>query len=330
MSQSAKSPSAKLPPVKSAPAKSSKSIEQEMRLPSRDEVYQNYSLACQDSLQNVRQTLCHMQPVPPQVLLIEGGTVAERLALALWQAAYLNCTERLDDGCAPCLSCHSCVSIGALLAPDLHLLDGRTESIKIATIRALRPLFGEAPHGLYRVVILAEAQALGMEAANALLKSLEEPLKYVCFLLLTPQREQLLPTLISRSWVLTLPWPAVDLIDSTMAEWENILSYFLETGQGLFAHTSAKGAISADLVRRVVLLVQKTFVTLNAQRPCGKFGALLSKFSPAACLHVQDAARQAELSLEHKVRPSLVLEWFAMQLFLTYKQSVQMNANKSA
>jgi len=317
MSQSAK-------PAKSA--KPTMSGGQEMRLPSRDEVYQNYALACQDSLENIRQTLCHMHSAPPQVLLIEGGTATERLALALWQAAYLNCTELLDDGRAPCLSCHACVTIGALLAPDLHLLDGRTESIKIDAVRALRPLLGEAPHGSYRVIILAEAQALGIEAANALLKSLEEPLKHVCFLLLTPQREQLLPTLISRSWVLTLPWPAVDRIDSGMAEWEDILSYFLETGQGLFAHTSPKGAVNADLVRNVVLLVQKTFVILNAQRPCGRFGALLSILPPAACLHVQDAARQAELSLEHKVRPSLVLEWFVMQVFLTYKQSAQMKA----
>ena len=92
---------------------------------------------------------------------------------------------------------------------DFFVLDGREESIKIAQVREqVRPVLGEAPREAQkRIILLAEAQSLGEAAANALLKSMEEPRPHNAFILTTPQRERLLPTLISRSWILTLPWP---------------------------------------------------------------------------------------------------------------------------
>ena len=106
------------------------------------------------------------------------------------------------------------------------MLDGREGSIKIETVRELRTILGEAPRGDgKRVVILAEAQSLGVEAANALLKSLEEPRPGVCFLLLAPQRERLLPTLVSRGWVVTLAWPEAGTPSTPeLFQWEEALA----------------------------------------------------------------------------------------------------------
>lgn len=150
----------------------------------------------------------------PQVLLFEGGSVGERIGAALYFAAGLNC-ERIAESAPgvekasqPCLECETCRLMLSGGHRDLFILDGRTESIKIDDVRALRPVLGEAPHSARkRVVILAEAHFLMEAAANSLLKSLEEPRAGTVFILCTPQRQRLLPTLVSRSWVLTLPWP---------------------------------------------------------------------------------------------------------------------------
>ena len=139
------------------------------------------------------------------------------------------------------------------------MLDGREGSIKIETVRELRTILGEAPRGDgKRVVILAEAQSLGVEAANALLKSLEEPRPGVCFLLLAPQRERLLPTLVSRGWVVTLAWPEAGTPSTPeLFQWEEALAEFMASGQGWLDKTSGKGAVDAALARRIVLSVQK-------------------------------------------------------------------------
>lgn len=176
----------------------------EEQLPTREEAEAAFALALDARQERVRAALNKLASDPPQVLILEGGSVAERFSVALWHAARLNCPE----GRPPCLHCPACLQIGANLFHDLYVLDGREGSIKIETVRELRTILGEAPRGDgKRVVILAEAQSLGVEAANALLKSLEEPRPGVCFLLLAPQRERLLPTLVSRGWVVTLAWP---------------------------------------------------------------------------------------------------------------------------
>ncbi|MFQ6994408.1 hypothetical protein [Bilophila wadsworthia] len=164
----------------------------EEQLPTREEAEAAFALALDARQERVRAALNKLASDPPQVLILEGGSVAERFSVALWHAARLNCPE----GRPPCLHCPACLQIGANLFHDLYVLDGREGSIKIETVRELRTILGEAPRGDgKRVVILAEAQSLGVEAANALLKSLEEPRPGVCFLLLAPQRERLLPTL---------------------------------------------------------------------------------------------------------------------------------------
>ena len=176
----------------------------EEQLPTREEAEAAFALALDARQERVRAALNKLASDPPQVLILEGGSVAERFSVALWHAARLNCPE----GQPPCLHCPACLQIGANLFHDLYVLDGREGSIKIETVRELRTILGEAPRGDgKRVVILAEAQSLGVEAANALLKSLEEPRPGVCFLLLAPQRERLLPTLVSRGWVVTRAWP---------------------------------------------------------------------------------------------------------------------------
>ena len=284
----------------------------EEQLPTREEAEAAFALALDARQERVRAALNKLASDPPQVLILEGGNVAERFSVALWHAARLNC-----------LHCPACLQIGANLFHDLYVLDGREGSIKIETVRELRTILGEAPRGDgKRVVILAEAQSLGVEAANALLKSLEEPRPGVCFLLLAPQRERLLPTLVSRGWVVTLAWPEAGTPSTPeLFQWEEALAEFMASGQGWLDKTSGKGAVDAALARRIVLSVQKAQAALHAGRDGGPLGRRLAILPEAGHLHVNDLLAQCQESLDYMVSPPLVLNWLATRLHIVYRHA---------
>ncbi len=101
-----------------------------------------------------------------------------------------------------CGECPSCRKFLKGLHPDVEVLEPQGKSIKIEQIRALeaklhfRPLEAER-----RLVLIPQAELLTREAANALLKSLEEPPPYTLFVLLAQTTEALLPTIVSRCQV---------------------------------------------------------------------------------------------------------------------------------
>jgi DNA polymerase-3 subunit delta' len=118
------------------------------------------------------------------------GTLAINLAQAL------NC----DGPELPCGQCRSCQRILEGKHADVTPigLDSRTE-IGIDDIRGLQRLANLPPYeGKCKVFIIDEAEYLSTEAANSLLKILEEPPQKVVWLLLAAEEERLLPTIISR------------------------------------------------------------------------------------------------------------------------------------
>jgi DNA polymerase-3 subunit delta' len=129
------------------------------------------------------------------------GTLAFNLAQAL------NC----DGPELPCGQCHSCQRILEGKHADVTPigLDSRTE-IGIDDIRGLQRLANLPPYeGKCKVFIIDDAEYLSTEAANSLLKILEEPPPRVVWLLLAAEEEHLLPTIISRCQRLELkPVPA--------------------------------------------------------------------------------------------------------------------------
>ncbi|HEV3106102.1 MAG TPA: DNA polymerase III subunit delta', partial [Trinickia sp.] len=85
-----------------------------------------------------------------------------------------------------------------------------SKEIKIEQVRALLEFCGVSAHrGGARVVLVYPAEALNAAAANALLKTLEEPPAGVVFLLVSARIDRLLPTIISRcrQWPMSTPSP---------------------------------------------------------------------------------------------------------------------------
>lgn len=113
-------------------------------------------------------------------------------------AALLLCEQPQEaDSCGQCLACRQ---LDAGTHPDCHILvpDGR--SIKIKQIRDLRArLAGTASYGGYTVVIIDQADSMTLEAANAFLKTVEEPQGPTCFVLITTQADRLPDTIRSRA-----------------------------------------------------------------------------------------------------------------------------------
>lgn len=283
------------------------------RLPTPDEAGAAFAPALGEGLARPRALLATLREQPPQLLHLEGGSTRERVALALWWAALLNCARGGDE---PCLACPACLRAGADMCADLLLLDGRVGSIKIDEVRALRPLLGEPPRfGRKRVIVLAEAQALGVEAANSLLKVLEDPCPDTCFAFTAPQRERLLPTLVSRGWVLTLPWPDPGTpATGRLREWEEALAFFLERGTGWFEKTAVKGGLDAAGGQEVVLVAQKALAHRLAGRASGCLDAPFGRI-PEVLLPAADALfGRCQEALQAQVNPGLVLDYMATQL----------------
>ncbi len=275
-----------------------------------------------------REHLRRLAVAPPQVLLFEGGTVEERTAFGLWWAALLNCERRGEPGHdlahggrGPCLECAACSLIANNELLDLFFFDGREASIKIDEVRGLRATLAEAPRGEgLRVAIFAEAQALGIEAANALLKSLEEPQPSTCFVLSAPQRERLLPTLVSRSFVVTLAWPITrGRPPEDLAPWLEALAAFCATGKGWLDRTEKRNNVTPALANRILLETQKALSAALLADPASHHSGLathLAALSPQNLRRCTETLSNAQDALNYTVNPALTLDWLATRFFL--------------
>lgn len=133
----------------------------------------------------------------PHALLLAGPPGVGKRTLALAVARAVNCPA---DG-PPCLACSACRRIGEGLHPDVALLDpGPGErDIGIDRIKELQHDLSLRPfEGASRVAVVRGAHRMSREAANALLKTLEEPPGQAVLLLTTEDEDGLLPTIRSR------------------------------------------------------------------------------------------------------------------------------------
>ncbi len=177
---------------------------------------------------------------PPQLILFEGADFEVRYAIAKYWACLLNCEN--DD--APCGTCTSCLKIIAEEDDDFQLYNGLEESIKIEVVRdKIVPFIALPPSYLKkRVFTFYEANNLTDIAANGLLKSFEEPNRTTFFILAIAQKEMLLPTLVSRSLLFSLPNEVNRELNDNEKEILQAITQFLISGKGLFDEfTSQKG-----------------------------------------------------------------------------------------
>lgn len=138
--------------------------------------------------------------------LFSGPPGLGRRTLALRFAQALNCTTPVEPG-VPCGTCRDCKQIESMHHADLTLVhaDAEGRTLKVDQIREARKTLTLKPYmSKYRVALFLRFQEANDNAANALLKTLEEAPSYAVLILTADNPEQLLPTIISRCEVLRL------------------------------------------------------------------------------------------------------------------------------
>ncbi len=128
--------------------------------------------------------------------VFSGPRGSGKTSIARILAKALNC-EKPKEG-DPCNKCSACEEINSGRAIDLIEIDAASNR-GIDEIRDLKEGIKFSPTKLkYKVFIIDEAHQLTKEAANALLKTLEEPPSHAIFILATTEIHKMIPTILSR------------------------------------------------------------------------------------------------------------------------------------
>lgn len=167
----------------------------------------------------------------PHALLLDGPRGIGKRDFALAVAAARLCESPAAGGHA-CGTCAACHWLAQGTHPDLRLLepyagesDGeeegvrRKQEISIAQVRALAEFVSlSSARAGERVIVIQGAEAMNLAAANALLKTLEEPGPQVKLILVSHQANALLPTIRSRCQRVALPPPTRDQAQTWLSE----------------------------------------------------------------------------------------------------------------
>ncbi len=202
----------------------------------------------------------------PNALLIKGRKGIGKLAFGQALSQYLLCENPIPTAKA-CVQCQSCLWYASGNHPDFRSLEpaalsetdtgeeieekkkekGAGYQISVEQVRALDDFVNlTSHHNGYKVILIYPAETMNPHAANALLKTLEEPPQKTIFLLVSHRPQRLLPTIVSRCHSLAMPIPSKDtalrwLQEQGVSHPETVLS---QAGFAPLAALAASGAQS--------------------------------------------------------------------------------------
>lgn len=135
----------------------------------------------------------------PHALLFTGPEGIGKKLVALHLAQMISCEKNV-----PCEACHHCQRILQRNHPDFFFIEPEEGIIKVDVIRNLKQrLFLTTLEATLKIAIINDAHTLHLSAANALLKTLEEPPSNTLIILITSSPYKLLRTILSRCQKLT-------------------------------------------------------------------------------------------------------------------------------
>jgi DNA polymerase III subunit delta' len=179
-----------------------------------------------------------------QAFMFTGPPGSGRSNAAIAFAAALQCEEQ-PPGCGVCHSCHT--ALGGSHA-DVTVVRTERLSLGVDEVRDLVRRAALAPAGRrWQVMIVEDADRLTEQAANALLKAIEEPTDRTVWLLCAPTVEDLLPTIRSRCRLVTLTTPSAEEVADFLTRVEGVdpalASYCARASQG---HIGRARALARD------------------------------------------------------------------------------------
>lgn len=251
-----------------------------------------------------------------------GNDIALLEEMAFTLAKTLNCEnppERSEAGLPLdcCDACLNCEKIGRAGHPDVLSIrpESKLRVIKIDQIRALlKTIYLKPTQGTYKVAVMAAADRLNVQAANAFLKTLEEPPPNSILILLTTEPERLLDTILSRCLRLNFSGEAIRNDEATVG-WV-----------GQFNDVAAKGGESllsryqllSVMMGRLGEVKEEIAETLAERSPLEKYDDLDPKLREK-----WEAELDAAVEAEYRRRRAELLEgvqWWLRDVWLATLQ----------
>jgi hypothetical protein len=166
------------------------------------------------------------------VLIFRGPEGVGKFKTALAVSQRLNC-ENISQNEA-CGTCGSCSRIEKRTSDALLVIQPSTAQMKLEDIAPVKSFVGLALNTKTRAVIFDQFQTINVQAANSLLKLFEEPPPNTYFILLAPQLSSVLPTIRSRSQVVSFSILSLETLRSLSQEPD----WLLKSADGSFKNLS--------------------------------------------------------------------------------------------
>lgn len=212
---------------------------------------------------------------------------------AIWLSQAIFCEQPIHA--LPCGECRSCRLVKNNEFSDLYLVEPEGQTIKTAQIRDLSSAFYESGYeSSKKVIIINQAEKMHQNAANALLKSIEEPESEVYVFLLTENENLILPTIKSRTQVIQFPKNVHYF--QTVLEKEGILKSQAEYLSGL-----------SSSVTEAIALSQNTWFT-EGENKLHRFVNLIKTSTDEAFLYVSTLLEGFDDKQKQEVAFGLLLQ----------------------
>ena len=260
---------------------------------------------------HVADLIIRMSHHPPCSLVLEGGNQLQRSTLAGYLLKALHCR---NPGPGPCLECDMCVKIEADAFRDLFRLKP-LEGLSVEEVRQMRPVLSQSPHHGWRMVVVEEAGEMNAACANAFLKSVEEPVSRNIFVFLANERQSILPTIVSRSFVLTLGRTSGSDLDPDQDDLYSEFNDFVLSGKGFISNTSRKESFDLTGARQFLVRIR-----LDLARGMRGEKSLFQGIEPVKAHSMLLALQKADESLSFKVRTDLVMQWLALTMWKIFNK----------
>ena len=267
----------------------------------------------------------------PHVLVIEGDTHQKRLLISFAYALLLSCIHSTP----PCYVCDACLSLSPymnvykeyialekkqkqehgtyVIIGNTSYLNGK-EGIYIKQISLLKKQLGDQPRFKKHIVIIEDFHAIHSikEVTNALLKTMEESSNTI-FILTVPERNTLMHTILSRAFILTLPF-RTSLSPLTENTWIDALVAFLTEGTGWFSKSMSKEECSPQDIKDLLLACNTALCEYLYGRQHSALARIFAQYTPSVsvCTQIIQEAEQAFLA---HTNPLLIADTLAIRLY---------------
>lgn len=159
----------------------------------------------------------------PHALLFVGPESIGKQKVAWALAQRLLCENNIENlKPQACGLCPSCMRVTKQQSENVMLIKPDGQNIKIDQAREIIQFLSLGNFGRNRIIIIDQAHFMNPQAANAILKILEEPAEQVYFILIAPEAEAVMSTIRSRSQVIRFSALSIDELKSLkpgLSEW---------------------------------------------------------------------------------------------------------------